>query len=128
MTDNIKIRSDLPSSAHSPPIKLQVSLPNPVASLVMEVLLLEKRQNTLKTEAGKKLLKEIELQLAKGPKNRGFKLLIDIERPYASEMKLLNPALTKKFHQCSIPNLIHAHNVCVHCFNSFALALYVHLS
>ena len=36
MTD-IKIRSDLSSCAHIPPIKLQVSLPNPIASLVMEV-------------------------------------------------------------------------------------------
>ena len=32
MTDNIKIRSDLLSCAHIPLIKLQVSLPNPIAS------------------------------------------------------------------------------------------------
>ena len=45
-----------------------------------------------------KLLKEVKLQLAKGPKNREVKH-IDIARPYASEMKLLKPDLTKEFNK-----------------------------
>ena len=100
MTDNIKIRSDLSSCAHIPPIKLQVSLPNPITSLIMEVPPLEELPfYTSKAEAGVKLLKEVKLQLAKGPKNREVKHMIDIARPYASEMKLLKPALTKEFNQ-----------------------------
>ena len=39
MTDNLQIRSDLPSCNEIPPIKLQVSLPNPLNALIMEVLL-----------------------------------------------------------------------------------------
>ena len=100
MTDNIKIRSDLSSCAHIPPIKLQVSLPIPKASLVMEVPPLEELPfYKSKAEAGVKLLREVKLQLAKGPKNREVKHMIDIARPYASEMKLLKPALTKEFIQ-----------------------------
>ena len=70
MTDGqTKIRSDLSSCAHFPPIKLQVSLPNPIPSLVMEVPPLEEITfYTTKAEAGVKLLKEVKLQLAKGPK------------------------------------------------------------
>ena len=45
MTD-IKIRSDLSSCAHIPPIKLQVSLPNHIASLVMEVPLWKNYRST----------------------------------------------------------------------------------
>ena len=54
---------------------------------------------TSKAEAGVKLLKEVKLQLAKGPKNREVKHMIDIARPYASGMKFLKPALTKEFKQ-----------------------------
>ena len=100
MTDNIKIRWDISSWAHIPPIKLQVSLPNPIASLVMEVPPSEELLScTSKAEEGVKLAKEVKLQLTKGPKNREVKHMIDIARPYASEMKLLKPALTKEFNQ-----------------------------
>ena len=44
-------------------------------------------------------MKEVKLQLTKGPKKREFKLFIDIAIPYASEMKLLKPTLTKEFNQ-----------------------------
>ena len=44
-------------------------------------------------------MKEVKLQLAKGPKNREAKHLIDIARPYASVVKLLKPALTKQFNE-----------------------------
>ena len=54
---------------------------------------------TSKAEVVVKLMKEVNLQLAKGPKNREGKHLIDIARPYASEIKLLKPALTKEFNQ-----------------------------
>ena len=71
---------------------MQVSLPNPVASLVLEVPSLEELPfYTSKAEAGVKLLREVKLQLGKGPKNRELKHLID--------MKLLKPALTKEFNQ-----------------------------
>ena len=100
MTNNIKIRSDLSSCAHIPPIKLQVSLPNPIASLVMEVPPLQELPfYTSKADAEVKLLMEVKLQLAKGPKNREVKHMIDSARPYATEMKLLKPALAKKFNQ-----------------------------
>ena len=44
-------------------------------------------------------MKEVKLQLAEGPTIREVKRLIDIERPYAYEMKLLRPAHTKEYNQ-----------------------------
>ena len=80
MTDNMKIRSDLSSCAHIPPIEMQVSLPNPIASLVMEVPRLKDLPfYTSKAEAGVNLLKEVELQLAKGPKNREVNILSTLQ-------------------------------------------------
>ena len=66
----------------------------------MVVPLLEELQfYTSKAESGVKLSKEVKLQLAKGPKNREVRHLIDLARPYASGLKLLKAALTK---QCNV--------------------------
>ena len=100
MTPNIKLRSDLSSCTQVPAIKLEVSLPNPLQSLIMEVpplddlLLFNSR-----TEAGVKLLKQVKTELARGPKPREVKHLVEIARPFASNMKLLKPSLVKEFNQ-----------------------------
>ena len=100
MTDNIKIRSDLSSCNEIPPIKLKVSLPNPLSSLIMEVPPLEDLPlYTSNAEAGVKLLKEVRKELSKSPRVREVNQLIEIARPFASDMKLLKPALTREFNQ-----------------------------
>ena len=99
MTDNIKIRSDLSSCNEIPPIKLRVSLPNPLSSLIMEVPPLEDLPlYTSNAEAGVKLLKEVRKELSKNPRVREVNQLIEIARPFASDMKLLKPALTREFN------------------------------
>ena len=60
MTIDIKIRSDLASFFQLPPIKLRSSLPNPLASLMMQVLsLVELQLYDLKTEAEVKFLIDV---------------------------------------------------------------------
>ena len=100
MTKHIKIRSDLSSCSHIPAIKLQVSLPNPLASLIMEVPPLEDLPlYDSKAEAGVKLLKQVRKELVHSPRIREVNQLVDIARPLASDMKLLKPSLTREFNQ-----------------------------
>ena len=100
MTPNIKIRSDLSSCSQVPAIKLEISLPNPLQSLIMEVPPLEDLPLfNSRTEAGVKLLKQVKTELSRGPKAREVKHLVEIARPFASEMKLLKPSLVKEFNQ-----------------------------
>ena len=100
MTKHIKIRSDLSSCSHIPAIKLRVSLPNPLASLIMEVPPLEDLPlYDSKAEAGVKLLKQVRKELVHSPRVREVNRLVDIARPLASDMKLLKPSLTREFNQ-----------------------------
>ena len=100
MTKDIKIRSDLSSCNHIPAIKLRVSLPNPLASLIMEVPPIEDLPlYDSKAEAGVKLLKQVRKKLVHSPRVREVNQLLDIARPLASDMKLLKPSLTREFNQ-----------------------------
>ena len=100
MTPSIKIRSDLSSCTQVPAIKLEVSLPNPQQSLIMEVPPLDDLPLfNSRTDAGVKLLKKINKELARGPKPREVKHFVEIVRPFASDMKLLEPSLVKEFNQ-----------------------------
>ena len=100
MTDNLKIRSDLSSCNEIPPIKLQVSLPNPLNALIMEVPPLEDLPLfTSNAEAGVNLLKEVRKELIKSSKVREVNQLVEIARPVASDMRLMKPALTREFNQ-----------------------------
>ena len=123
MNENIKIRSDLSSCDHISLTTLQVSLPNPMASLVVEVPLLDEIPlYTSKAEAGVMSLKEVKQQLANRPKKHKDKHIIDIARPYASEMKLLKPALTKEIIQFVLFRIsVMLTNNCVHCFTALHL-------
>ena len=85
---------------HQPAIKLEVSLPNPLLSLIMEVPPLDDLPFfNSQTEAGVKLLKQVKTELARGPKPREVRHLVEIARPFASNMKLLKPSLVKEFNQ-----------------------------
>ena len=100
MTKHIKIRSDLSSCNHIPAIKLRVSLPNPLASLIMEVPSLEDLPlYDSKAEAGVKLLKQVRKELVHSPRIREVNQLVAIAHPLASDMKLLKPSLTREFNQ-----------------------------
>ena len=100
MTKHIKIRSDLSSCNHIPAIKLRVSLPNPLASLIMQVPPLEDLPlYDNKAEAGVKLLKQVRKELVHSPRIREVNQLVDIARPLADDMKLLKPSLTSEFNQ-----------------------------
>ena len=100
MTGNIKIRSDKSSCNEIPPIKLRVSLPNPLSSLIMEIPPLEDLPlSTSNAEAEVKLLREVRKELSKSPRVREVNQLIEIARPFASDMNLLKPALTREFNQ-----------------------------
>ena len=100
MTDNLKIRSDLSSCNEIPPIKLKVSLPNPLNALIMEVPPLEDLPLfTSNAEAGVNLLKEVRKELIKSSRVREVNQLVEIARPVASDMRLMKPALTREFNQ-----------------------------
>ena len=100
MTKHSKIRSDLSSCNRIPAIKLRVSLPNPLASLIMQVLPLEKLPlYDSKAEAGVKLLKQVREELVHSPRIREVNQLVEIARPPPSDMELLKPSLTREFSQ-----------------------------
>ena len=99
-TGNIIIRSDLTSCSHIPAIKLRLSLPDPLESLIMEVPPLDDLPlYTSKAEAGVTLLKAVRKQLISSPKVRQVNQLVEIARPFAENMKLLKPSLTREFNQ-----------------------------
>ena len=101
MTKHIKIRSDLSSCNHIPAIKLRVSLPNPFASLIMQVPPSENLPSyDSKPEAGVKLLKQVHKELIHSSRIREVNQLVEIARPLASDKELLKPSLTREFSQC----------------------------
>ena len=100
MTEDIEIRSDLASCSQIPAIKLQVSLPHPLASLIMEVPSLDELPvYDSHAKAGVKLLKEIRKELLQSPAVREVNQLVEKARPLASDMRLLKPCLMKEFNQ-----------------------------
>ena len=130
MTKHIKIRSDLSSCNHIPAIKLRISLPNPLASLIMEVPSLEDLPlYDSKAEAGVKFLKQVRKELVHSPRIREVNQLVAKARLLASDMKLLKPSLTRDFNQY-VPFKVSFHFdlYCFCCLDSIAFTVHVHLS
>ena len=99
-TGHIIRRSDLASCSTIPAIKLQLSLPDPLESLIMQVPPLDDLPlYTSKAEAGVTLLEAVRKKLISSPKVRQVNQLVEIARPFAQDMKLLKPSLTREFNQ-----------------------------
>ena len=100
MTKHIKVMSDLSSCNHIPAIKLRVSLPNPLASLKMQVPRLEILPlYDSKAEAVVDFLKQVRKELVHNPRIREVNQLVEIARPLASDLELLKPSPTREFNQ-----------------------------
>ena len=99
-TGHIIIRSDLTSCSTMPAIKLRLSLPDPLESLIMQVSPLDDLPSyTSKAEAGVTLLKAVRKKLISSPSVRQVNQLAEIARLFAEDMKLLKPSLARKFNQ-----------------------------
>ena len=99
-TGHIIIRSDLASCSTIPAIKLRMSLPDPLESLIMQVPPLDDLPlYTWKAESGVTLLKVVRKKLISSPRVRQVNQLVEIARPFAQDMKLLKPSLTREFNQ-----------------------------
>ena len=98
LTKNIKIRYDLAGCSQIPVIKLQVSLPDQLASVIMQFPSLDELPFfDSQAEAGVKFLNEVRKKLFHNPRVREVNQLVDIAYAFASNMKLLKHSLTKKF-------------------------------
>ena len=99
-TGHIIIRSDLASCLTIPAFKLRLSLPDPLESLIMQVPPLDDLPvYTSKAEAGVTLLKAVRKKLISSLRVRQVNQLVEIARPFALDMKLLKPSLTREFNQ-----------------------------
>ena len=99
-TGHIIIRSDLASCSTIPAIKLRLSLPDPLESLIMQVAPLDDLPvYKSKAEAGVTLLKALRKKLISSPRARQVNQLVEKARPFAQDMKLLKPFLTREFNQ-----------------------------
>ena len=97
---HIIIRSDPASCSTILAIKLRLSLPDPLESLIMQVPPLDDLPlYTSKAEAGMTLLKAVRKKLISSPRVRQINQLVEIARPFAQDMKLLKPSLTREFNQ-----------------------------
>ena len=99
-TGHIIIRSDLASCSTIPAIRLRLSLPEPLESLIIQVPPLDDLPlYTSKAEAGVTLLKAVRKKLISSPRVRQVKQLVEIARLFAQDMKLLKPSLTHESNQ-----------------------------
>ena len=99
-TGHIIIRADLASCSTIPAIKLRLSLPDPLESLIMQVPPLDDLPlYTSEAEAGVTLLKAVRKKLISSLRVRQVNQLVEIARPFAQDMKLLKPSLTREFNQ-----------------------------
>ena len=96
-TGHIFIRSDHASCSTIPAIKLRLSLPDPLESLIMQVPLLDDLPlYSTKAEAGVISLKAVQRKLISSPRVRQVNQLMEIARPIAEDMKLLKPSLIRE--------------------------------
>ena len=99
-TGHIIIRSDLASCSTILAIRMRLSLPDPLQSLIMQVPPLDDLPlYTSKAEAGVTLLKAVRKKLISSPRVRQVNQLVEIGRPFAQDMKLSKPSLTREFNQ-----------------------------
>ena len=99
-TGHIIIRSDLASCSTIPTIKLRLSLPDPLESLIMQVPPLDDLPlYSSKAEAGVTLFKAVGKKLINSPRVLQVNQLVEKARPFAQDMKILKPSLTREFNQ-----------------------------
>ena len=99
-TGHIIIRSDLASCSTIPAIRSRLSLPDPLHLLIMQVPPLDDLPlYTSKAEAGVTLLKAVRKKLISSPRVRQVNQLVEIARPFAQDMNILKPSLTREFNQ-----------------------------
>ena len=128
-TGNIIIRSDITSCSQIPAIKLRLSLPEALVSLIMQVPPLDDLPlYTSKAEAGVTLSKAVRKKLISSPRVRQVNQLVEIARPFAQDMKLLKPSLTREFSICSFQGIFYLESDCFHCFHSATSCFHVRLS
>ena len=97
---HIILRSALTSCSTIPAIKLRLSLPDPLESLIMQVPPLDDLPlYTSEAEAGVTLLKAVRKKLISSLRVRQVNQLVELARPFAQNMKLLKPSLTREFNQ-----------------------------
>ena len=81
-------------------IKLRLSLPDPLESLIMQVPILDNLPlYSTKAEAGVIFLKAVRKKLISSPRFRQVNQLVGTACPSAQDMKLLKTSLTRKFNQ-----------------------------
>ena len=94
------ILDDLGSCSSIPAIKLRLSLPDPLESLIMRVPPLDDLPlYTSKADAGVTLLKAVRKKLISSPRVRQVNQLVEIARPFAQDMNFLKPSSTREFNQ-----------------------------
>ena len=99
-TGHFIIRSDIASSSTIPAIKLRLFLLDPLESLIKQVPPLDDLPlYTSKAEAGVTLLKAVRKKLISSPRVRQVNQLVEIARPFAQDMSLLKPSLTRGSNQ-----------------------------
>ena len=94
------IRSEFASCSTIPAIKLRLSLPEPLESLIMQVPPLDgPTLYTSKAEAGVTLLAAVQEKLIRSRRARPVNNMVEIARLFAENMKLLKTSPTRKFIQ-----------------------------
>ena len=126
---HIIIRSDFAYCSTIPAIRLRLSLPDPLESLIMQVPPSDDLPlYTSKAEAGVILLKAVRKKLISSPKVRQVNQLVEIARPFAQDMKLLKPSLTREFNQYVPFKVSFTLSDCFHRLNSATSCIHVCLS
>ena len=83
-----KTRADLAGRSQFLAIKFRVSMSHPLASFITQVLLLDELPlYDSEAEAGVDLLEEVRKELLNSPRVREVKQLVEIARPFATDMK-----------------------------------------
>ena len=77
---------------------------------------------TWKAEAGVTLLKAVRKKLIGSPRVRQVNQLVEITRPFAQDMKLLKPSLTREFNQYVPFKVSFTLNLDSDCFHNFHCA------
>ena len=126
---HIIIRSDFAYCSTIAAIRLRLSLPDPLESLIMQVPPSDDLPlYTSKAEAGVILLKAVRKKLISSPKVRQVNQLVEIARPFTQDMKLLKPSLTREFNQYVPFKVSFTLSDCFHRLNSATSCIHVCLS
>ena len=100
---HIKIRSDLYACSDIPPVQVNVNLPDPLSHLLTLLPNISDLPNyNTKSTASIDLLRDVREALIYGPEVGNIDSLVEIARPLASKMTLLQPKISE--HLSNIPS------------------------